>query len=74
VSATSIARHDASDTSPTILVSVDRRLVEQLLPGAITEAETQAQEFADSWERRSWIAGRLGSQLEHAFASAGHAS
>ncbi len=52
------------DTLPTILVRVDRRLVEQLLPGAIAEAETLALGFADSAERRTWVAGRLGARLE----------
>lgn len=52
------------ETSPAILISVDRRLVEQLLPGAIAEAEAQAEGFPDSAERTAWIAGRVGIQLE----------
>ncbi len=59
-----VSERAETDTSPSILVSVDRRLVEHLLPGAIAEAETRAQGFADSWERRVWIAGRLGVQLK----------
>jgi hypothetical protein len=51
-------------TAPTILVSLDRALVGQLLPGAIEDAETRAQGFADDRERQAWIAGRIGIQLE----------
>jgi len=50
--------------SPAILIRVDRRLLELLLPGAIAEAERLAQGFEDGSERESWIAGRLGTRLE----------
>jgi hypothetical protein len=53
-----------SSRAPSILVSIDRRIVDRLLPGAIAEAETLAQGFADTGERRAWVAGRLGVQLE----------
>jgi hypothetical protein len=43
----------ALDTSPAILVRVDRRLVELLLPGAIAEAEDLALGFEDGDERES---------------------
>jgi hypothetical protein len=64
VSAAAGSEFAAGDSSPLILVSIDRRLVEQLLPGQIADAELRAQGFADSRERRAWIAGRLGVQLE----------
>jgi len=53
-----------SIASPTIMVSVDRRLVDELLPGAIAEAEQLAAGFSDSHDRRAWVAGRLGRRLE----------
>lgn len=53
----------ASAEAPAILVAVERRLVEQLLPGAIAEAQAAAHGFVDGSERASWIAGRLGIQL-----------
>lgn len=52
------------DTSPAVLVSIDRRLIERLLPGAIAEAEAVADGFDDDRERQMWIAGRLGALLE----------
>ena len=51
---------------PTILVSLDRELVEQLAPGAIRDAEARARAFEDEIERRMWIAGRVGIHLEAA--------
>ena len=50
-------------TSPTILVSLSRELVEQLAPGAIRDAEVRARAFPDEIERQMWTAGRIGIRL-----------
>ena len=56
--------HAAGDTSPTVLVAVDRGLVEALLtPEAVAEAERASLGFEDDGERRAWLAGRLGALL-----------
>jgi len=59
-----VTEHAASDTSPTILISVDRKLVEALLtPEVVAEAVQMAQGFEDADERRLWLAGQLGARL-----------
>lgn len=51
---------------PTILVALDRELVERLLePGAIATAERRAEGFSER-ERWRWIAGHLGARIEAA--------
>ena len=47
-----------------IAVTLDRGLVERLLPGVLHDAEIQAQGFSLDSERRSWLAGRVGAHLE----------
>lgn len=48
---------------PTILVALDRKLVERLVPGVIHDAETRSQGFENP-DRWRWIAGHIGVHVE----------
>lgn len=51
----------------TILVALDRNLIEQLIGAEVLrDAELRGRAFKDEHERRLWIAGRVGLHLEAA--------
>ena len=54
--------------SPIVFVALDRRIVEQLLPGALSEAEAAEASCRSGSRRRARVAGALGVDLEELLA------